>query len=180
MRSSARSFRNLPAADHFEHMRTWSFAAALSASPNSPSGRGSYGARCEFVWRFQSVENGTLVTIRCEDVPMGIDPEHHQAGLISTLNNLAAFVAVLPDELIRRARRAQGKSHQISTFVKSLILAFRIPRMITMQEKAMVEPRTFEESRRWQRILIRNDNVANHTPEPPCNQHCQARASPVP
>jgi hypothetical protein len=34
---------------------------------------------------------GTLVTVRCEDVPAGIRPEEHQAGLMSTLDNLAAF-----------------------------------------------------------------------------------------
>ncbi|HEX2843110.1 SRPBCC family protein [Hyphomicrobium sp.] len=34
---------------------------------------------------------GTKVTIRCEDVPPGISAEDHQAGLTSTLANLAAF-----------------------------------------------------------------------------------------
>ncbi len=34
---------------------------------------------------------GTEVTIRCEHVPPGISAEDHQAGLTSTLANLAAF-----------------------------------------------------------------------------------------
>ncbi len=36
-------------------------------------------------------EGGTEVTIRCEDVPSGISAEDHQAGLASTLANLAAY-----------------------------------------------------------------------------------------
>jgi hypothetical protein len=36
-------------------------------------------------------EGGTLVTIRCENVPRGIRPDDHQAGLASTLENLAKF-----------------------------------------------------------------------------------------
>jgi len=40
------------------------------------------------------------VTVRCEDVPAGIRPEDHQAGLASTLNNLAEFV----EEHLPRAR----------------------------------------------------------------------------
>lgn len=37
------------------------------------------------------VSGGTEVTIRCENVPSGIRPSDHQAGMISTLRNLAAF-----------------------------------------------------------------------------------------
>jgi len=39
----------------------------------------------------ESAQNGTLVTVRCENVPAGIRREDHQAGLSSTLNNLAAL-----------------------------------------------------------------------------------------
>lgn len=37
------------------------------------------------------VPGGTEVTIRCENVPAGILPDDHQAGMASTLANLAAF-----------------------------------------------------------------------------------------
>jgi uncharacterized protein YndB with AHSA1/START domain len=42
-------------------------------------------------WTFQPDEGGTLVTVRAENVPDGIRPEDHQAGLNSSLENLAAF-----------------------------------------------------------------------------------------
>jgi uncharacterized protein YndB with AHSA1/START domain len=42
-------------------------------------------------WTFQPEEEGTLVTIRAENVPAGIRPEDHDAGLKSSLENLARF-----------------------------------------------------------------------------------------
>jgi uncharacterized protein YndB with AHSA1/START domain len=42
-------------------------------------------------WTFEAVGDGTKVTIRCDDVPEGIRVEDHQAGLNSSLENLAAF-----------------------------------------------------------------------------------------
>lgn len=42
-------------------------------------------------WRFVTVPDGTEVTIRCDNVPSGIGKEDHDAGLRSTLANLAAF-----------------------------------------------------------------------------------------
>lgn len=44
------------------------------------------------IWTFDAVEDGTLVTIRAEDVPSGIQPEDHAAGMNSTLDNLTAFL----------------------------------------------------------------------------------------
>ena len=44
------------------------------------------------VWTFQPDRAETLVTIRAENVPPGISPEDHEAGLNSSLANLAAFV----------------------------------------------------------------------------------------
>ncbi len=38
-----------------------------------------------------AVPGGTEVTVRCENVPPGIRPEDHQAGIASSLKNLAAF-----------------------------------------------------------------------------------------
>jgi hypothetical protein len=42
-------------------------------------------------WSFEGVDEGTEVIVRCEDVPEGIREEGHQAGLTSTLENLAKF-----------------------------------------------------------------------------------------
>jgi uncharacterized protein YndB with AHSA1/START domain len=43
-------------------------------------------------WTFQREDEGTLVTVRAENVPTGIQPEDHDAGLNSSLENLARFV----------------------------------------------------------------------------------------
>jgi uncharacterized protein YndB with AHSA1/START domain len=52
----------------------------------------AFAGEMRITWTLVSAQDGTLVTIRCEDVPAGIRPEDHQAGLTSTLDNLAAFV----------------------------------------------------------------------------------------
>ena len=43
-------------------------------------------------WTLEPVENGTLVTIRAEDVPQAIRPEDHEVGMNSTLDNLVSFL----------------------------------------------------------------------------------------
>lgn len=43
-------------------------------------------------WKLEPVARATRVTMTAENVPSGISPEDHQAGLRSTLDNLAAFV----------------------------------------------------------------------------------------
>lgn len=43
-------------------------------------------------WSFSPMAGGTLVEIRAENVPEGISPEDHDAGLRSSLANLARFV----------------------------------------------------------------------------------------
>lgn len=43
-------------------------------------------------WRFREVRDGTEVTILCENVPAGIGKADHDAGLRSTLENLARFI----------------------------------------------------------------------------------------
>lgn len=43
------------------------------------------------IWTFEPEGNGTLVTVRAENVPEGIRPEDHEAGLNSSLDNLAGF-----------------------------------------------------------------------------------------
>ena len=42
-------------------------------------------------WSFVDVPGGTEVTVVCENVPDAIRPEDHQAGMRSSLENLAAF-----------------------------------------------------------------------------------------
>jgi dihydrofolate reductase/uncharacterized protein YndB with AHSA1/START domain len=44
-------------------------------------------------WRFRPSSEGTLVTVRAEDVPIGILPEDHAEGLHASLEGLARFVA---------------------------------------------------------------------------------------
>lgn len=43
-------------------------------------------------WSFTPAAGGTLVEVRAENVPEGISPEDHDAGLKSSLANLARFV----------------------------------------------------------------------------------------
>lgn len=42
-------------------------------------------------WTFEPEQDGTRVSVRAENVPEGIRPEEHEAGLSSSLDNLAAF-----------------------------------------------------------------------------------------
>lgn len=44
------------------------------------------------IWTFEPLDEGTLVMIRAENVPKGIRPEDHDAGLNSSLEKLARFV----------------------------------------------------------------------------------------
>lgn len=43
-------------------------------------------------WEFQQDSDGSLVTIRAENVPSRIRPEDHQAGLEASLHNLARLL----------------------------------------------------------------------------------------
>lgn len=49
-----------------------------------------YAGEMRMKWTLEPTPDGTLVTVRCEDVPPGIHPADHQAGFESTLANLAA------------------------------------------------------------------------------------------
>jgi uncharacterized protein YndB with AHSA1/START domain len=51
----------------------------------------AFSGEMRIAWTFDSGRNGTFVTVQCENVPSGIRPADHQAGLASTLRNLAAF-----------------------------------------------------------------------------------------
>lgn len=52
----------------------------------------SFFGTMRMIWTFQPQNEGTLVTIRAEDVPEAIRPEDHEAGLNSSLENLARFL----------------------------------------------------------------------------------------
>ena len=43
-------------------------------------------------WAFDSAHGGTTVTVTADNVPSGITKADHDAGLRSSLENLAAFV----------------------------------------------------------------------------------------
>lgn len=57
----------------------------------------SFQGEMRITWTLEPMPSGTLVTVRCEDVPAGIEPEDHQAGLASTLSNLTAFTEGLAE-----------------------------------------------------------------------------------
>ena len=43
-------------------------------------------------WEVTGVEGGSRVDITADDVPDGVSPEDHEAGLTSSLVNLARYV----------------------------------------------------------------------------------------
>lgn len=51
----------------------------------------AFSGGMRITWILQPVPDGTVVTVSCENVPPGISPEDHQAGLMWTLANLASF-----------------------------------------------------------------------------------------
>ncbi len=51
----------------------------------------AFGGTMTMTWRFEPVAAGTRVTIRCEDVPVGITAHDHEVGLHESLEQLAAF-----------------------------------------------------------------------------------------
>ncbi len=51
----------------------------------------AFAGAMTMTWSLAAVSGGAEVTILCENVPEGIRQEDHDAGLRSTLDNLAAF-----------------------------------------------------------------------------------------
>ena len=51
----------------------------------------AFAGAMRMTWALSAIPGGTEVTILCENVPEGISREDHDAGLKSTLENLAAF-----------------------------------------------------------------------------------------
>lgn len=52
----------------------------------------AYAGTMTMTWEVAAVEAGSRVEIRAENVPAGISPDDHAAGLASSLANLAAYV----------------------------------------------------------------------------------------
>lgn len=52
----------------------------------------AFAGTMTMTWTFESANGGTRVAIVCEDVPQGITRRDHDAGLKSSLANLAALV----------------------------------------------------------------------------------------
>lgn len=57
----------------------------------------SFAGTMTMTWSLSETSDGTLVEIRADDVPEGISAEDHQAGLASSLANLAAHVTAAAD-----------------------------------------------------------------------------------
>lgn len=51
----------------------------------------AFAGAMTMTWSLATVPGGTQVSIVCDDVPPGIRKEDHDAGLHSTLENLATF-----------------------------------------------------------------------------------------
>jgi uncharacterized protein YndB with AHSA1/START domain len=56
------------------------------------SGDPAFAGAMKMTWSLTALDVGTEVRIICENVPEGISKEDHDAGLKSTLENLAAYV----------------------------------------------------------------------------------------
>lgn len=52
----------------------------------------SFGSTMTITWEVTSVDGGSRVDITADDVPNGISPEDHAAGLNSSLMNLADYL----------------------------------------------------------------------------------------
>jgi len=52
----------------------------------------AFAGTMTIIWELESAGPGTRVSITCKDVPQGIRKADHQAGLKSSLANLAVFV----------------------------------------------------------------------------------------
>jgi uncharacterized protein YndB with AHSA1/START domain len=52
----------------------------------------AFAGTMTMTWEIAEVDGGTQVEFRAQDVPPGISAEDHQAGLTSSLKNLAAHV----------------------------------------------------------------------------------------
>ena len=53
----------------------------------------AFAGTMRMTWSLDPVAGGTEVTIRCDNVPPGINPHDHAAGMDFSLGNLADFLA---------------------------------------------------------------------------------------
>jgi hypothetical protein len=56
------------------------------------SGDPAFAGEITITWSFEPARDGTLVTVTADHVPSGISKADHDAGLTSSLDNLARFV----------------------------------------------------------------------------------------
>jgi uncharacterized protein YndB with AHSA1/START domain len=68
--------------------------------------KSEFAGEMRITWTLEALGSGTRVTVSCENVPEGISPEDHEAGLESTLDNLAMFVERRTRD---RARAEEGE-----------------------------------------------------------------------
>lgn len=52
----------------------------------------AYDGTMTMTWSLAVAADGTEVTVRCDDVPPGIDPEEHLTGLAESLSQLAEYL----------------------------------------------------------------------------------------
>lgn len=52
----------------------------------------AFSGTMTMTWEVTAIDGGTRVDITADDVPDGISPEDHAAGLASSLANLAEYV----------------------------------------------------------------------------------------
>ena len=65
---------------------------SIKQSVNFESNDPTFAGEMTMTWSFEPVSQGTDVTITADNVPPGIRKADHDAGLKSTLDNLAKFV----------------------------------------------------------------------------------------
>lgn len=52
----------------------------------------AFAGTMRMTWELAPEDDGTLVTVRAEDVPAGIHPEDHVAAMAASLEQLARFL----------------------------------------------------------------------------------------
>lgn len=52
----------------------------------------AFAGEMDITWTLAQTAEGVLVTVTAENVPAGITPEDHQAGMASSLDNLARYL----------------------------------------------------------------------------------------
>lgn len=64
----------------------------IAQSVEFESNDAAFAGEMTMTWSFDTTGKGTLVTVTADNVPNGISKADHDAGLRSSLENLAAFV----------------------------------------------------------------------------------------